>query len=91
MSVPFPMPNDEIEDRIVVASVVYIDDELATVLLLNPESPFFSVAHYAYGDNPLAGRLEVLSLDDGDGGLMPATFLNIVPAVRAYEQWGGDY
>lgn len=81
----FPMPNDEIDGRMVIASVDYIDDTIATVLLLNPEPPFFSVGHYAYGDNPDAPKLEII------GGAEPETHYNIVPAVRAYENWGGDY
>lgn len=39
----FPMPNDHIGDRTVVASVVYIDDErgdVALVLLLEIEAPY---------------------------------------------------
>lgn len=73
----FPMPNDRLGDRTVVASVWYTEDpEIATVLLLNPKAPFFTVAFY----------------DLKNGGIDPIiTTENIVPAVREYEQSGGDY
>ena len=71
------MPNDylgegtEVGERIVVASVEYFDDArgaVALVLLLEPEEPYFTVAHYyltdiaAEGDSPAhsEGDIEVL-------------------------------
>lgn len=87
---PHPMPGDMIGAQRVIASVQYRDEPtlIATVLLLNPASPFFTVAHYFMEDAPAedeapfnaAGTLHEL-----------ATELNIVPAVREYEQAGGDY
>jgi hypothetical protein len=89
-ALPFPMPNDVIDGKTVVASVTYIDDErgdLALVLLLEHESPFFTVAHYAMTDlaedentsGYAAGEIDVIG-----------RFMNIVEAVREYEQSGGD-
>lgn len=88
MGTEFPMPNDMLGTSIVVASVTYRDDDIALVLLLNPGPPFFTVAHYYLFDAPAeygveyrpAGYLHVLGV-----------FENIVPAIREYEQCGGDY
>lgn len=94
----FPLPNDVISGAIVVASVTYIDDErgeIALVLLLRQQPPYFEVAHYA-----LTGFDPKLSSDEFlQGGLAMyegeidslGEFLNIVPAVKAYEENGGDY
>lgn len=80
----FPMPTDEGRDIsvargwfTVVASVVY-DEEYtrATVLLLYREPPFFGVGIV----NTLTGEFDDLE-----------RHMNIVPAVRQYEQSGGDY
>jgi hypothetical protein len=96
---PFPMPGMQLHGRTVIASVEYFADErgvVALVLLLNQEAPYFTVAHYyqtsmaeetvKYGD--LTETIEA----------RPAGFLhilgtheNIVPAVREYEDSGGDY
>lgn len=79
----FPMPGDTLLGRTVIASTYYTD-EIALVLLLNDRPPFFTVAHYQVHDShdPAypAGSLTHL-----------ATEYNIVPAVREYEQSGGDY
>lgn len=89
---PFPMPNDQIDGRTVVASAVYDDDEhgelIALVLLLEQEAPFFTVAHYALTDIPpdfasvemARGEIDVLG-----------RFSNIVPAIAEYTESGGDY
>jgi hypothetical protein len=74
-SMDFPMPNDSLAGATVVASVEYTDD-VALVLLLNPEPFYFTVTLY---------RL------DGGGFDVIGTYENIVPAVREYEQNGGDY
>lgn len=83
---PFPMPNNELYERRVVASVMYRDEptEIALVLLLNRQAPFFTVAHLYLEDCPEEDSVE------GEL-LLLATEYNIVPAVRAYEQSGGDY
>lgn len=88
---PFPLPNTTIEGNTVVASVSYIDDErgvIALVLVLEHSAPFFSVGFFALTDVADGSRLS-----DGlrrgefqDFG----RFENIVEAVRAYEQNGGD-
>jgi hypothetical protein len=86
----FPMPNDRLGDSTVVASVTYRDEptEIATVLLLNKEPPFFTVAHYyleaieASGMYPARAEGELEGLGDE---------YNIVPAVEWYQQSGGDY
>lgn len=71
----FPMPNDKIGDFTVVASVYYTD-EIATVLLLRRNAPFFTVGQVDLE----TGRLTVGEYHE-----------NIVPAVREYEDMGGDY
>ena len=89
--IAFPMPNDQLAGRIVVASVDYYADErgeVALVLLLEPEAPYFTVAHYALTEitedasnvGMTAGELDILG-----------RFSNIVPAVEEYTQSGGDY
>jgi hypothetical protein len=74
------MPNEELHGRTVVASVWLIDDPdrdpEVLVLLLNPTAPFFSVAT----TNLYTGSLVILGSHE-----------NIVPAVRQYEDEGGDY
>lgn len=90
MNVPFPMPNTKIDDRIVVAAVDYFDDErgsVALVLLLEPEAPFFTVAHYALTD--VAGDSVTTPYVAGELDSL-GRFSNIVEAVREYEQSGGD-
>lgn len=105
---PFPMPGDRYREgwsiapsnlnegeRTVVASVTYIDDsrgEIALVLLLEREAPYFTVAHLALtefdpkrgditdgGEPMFVGELDVIG-----------RFSNIVEAIREYEQSGGD-
>lgn len=91
MTLPFPMPNDVIEDKIVVASAQYIDDErgsIALVLLLTKVPPFFAVALYAQTD--IADDKGFRPYKAGEAYVIGQHW-NIVPAVREYEQSGGDY
>lgn len=98
----FPIPNDKIDGRVVVASCPYIDDdrgEVALVLLLERQPPFFTVAHYAltdfdptrglYGD-PEAPQRYGPSYDAGEIDII-GRFSNIVPAVDEYQDSGGGY
>ena len=84
----FPMPGDTLLGRGVIASIYYTDD-IVLVLLLEDRPPFFTVGHYYLYD---------VAVEDGKGITKLAGSLdhlahefNIVPAVRAYEQNGGDY
>lgn len=106
-ALPFPMPNDVIftDDSdtgmsIVVASVEYIDDgrgKIALVILLEKQSPFFTVAYYALTDfDPTKEHYDESS--DGCGTSYTQGQLdvisrcyNIVEAVEAYEDNGGEY
>lgn len=86
----FPMPNDTIDGRTVVASCWYRDlansdrqwvnddwpDQVALVLLLNKEAPFFTVAHVGMDDHYC-----VLACEER---------FNIVEAVEVYQERGGD-
>ena len=80
-----PLPNDEFRGRTVIASVWLRDDNLVPpltclVLLLESRTPFFTVAE--------------LRWDDDTTEWMPVwttSHMNIVPAVREYENSGGDY
>lgn len=81
---PLPMPNDEFDDGIVVASV-WQDDDAGTafipcglILLLRKEAPYFSVCDIEWRD----GAWLIVNEEP---------HVNIVPAVRAYEDAGGDY
>jgi hypothetical protein len=93
----FPLPNDVVDGRVVVASVTYVDDlrgELALVLLLEKQPPYFTVAHYAVTDFDPHGDPDVP--DDGPahkaGDLVVlAREWNIVPALDAYQENGGEY
>jgi hypothetical protein len=90
----FPMPGTRLCGRTVVASCNYRDlmeidkqymapdddwpDIVDLVLLLNEEKPFFTVA-YVTDDGFAAYR--ILAEED---------HFNIVHAVEAYQEWGGD-
>jgi hypothetical protein len=95
---PFPMPNDSLNGRIVVASCPYIDDErgeIALILLLEQVPPFFTVAHYALADfdpsaNPSISPPYGPSYVEGELDVL-GRFENIVPAIEEYTQSGGDY
>jgi hypothetical protein len=88
---PFPMPNEELAGRTVIASVEYFADErgeVALVLLLEKEKPFFTVAHYAL--TPIAESEANVGMAEGEYDVL-GRFENIVPAIREYEQNGGDW
>lgn len=72
---PIPLPGEQVYHKTVVASVYYTD-ETATLLLIEKGAPYFSVAQL---DLRPHGNLSILSEHE-----------NIVPAVREYEQAGGD-
>jgi hypothetical protein len=96
---PFPMPGTAPYQYpgVTVASVRYVDDErgeLVLVLILERSAPFYTVAHYAltafdpaanpdipapHGPAYARGELDVIG-----------RFSNIVEAMDAYEQNGGD-
>lgn len=74
-----PMPNDEYDDAIVIASVWFDDDNgTATLMLLRKQPPFYAVADIEW-----------------TGGSWRTTderpHPNINPAVEDYAQSGGDY
>lgn len=76
----FPMPGDVMRGAIVAASTYYTDD-IVLVLLIEQGPPFFTVAHYhIHGEIPVTGSLQILDRQ-----------WNIVPAIRTYEESGGDY
>lgn len=95
----WPMPNDTLDERTVVASVSYIADErgeVVLVLLLEPEAPYFTVAYYYVDDFDPNASEEAASMGGGipyKAGTLDILghFMNIVPAIRQYEQSGGDY
>lgn len=95
MPLDFPLPGslvalDERKRSTVIASVEYFDDErgsVTLVLLLNQQRPYFTVAHYALTD--VSGDSETTPYSRGELDVI-GTFENIVPAVREYEQNGGD-
>lgn len=72
-----PLPGQKVYGNTVVASVYDGDAAGGLVLLLAPRAPFYLVARL---DLRPHGNLTVLSEHP-----------NIVPAVREYEQEGGDY
>lgn len=91
-----PLPGDRFFDRIVIASVWGRDglleserlrfagepEFLATLLLLNPTAPYYTVAQIKSQD----GLFDPWSITASDD------FPNINPAVTdGYAQWGGDY
>lgn len=80
-----PLPGDVLSGKRVIASVIYRepDNEAEpieyTLILLNEGPPFYTVGIYK---------------SEGFGGFTPvieSNFPNIVPAVREYEQMGGDF
>lgn len=84
MNYVFPMPNDKLREYTVVASVHYseaettgLESDYATVLLLAETTPFFAVAIVSCTPEAHFDYFQVHE--------------NIVPAVRDYEQNGGDY
>lgn len=89
----FPYPGSRVCDRIVMASCYYREltpgdnlyrttgddwpDVVYLVLLLNDESPYFTVACVAY----VEGSWVLLTSE---------TQYNIIHAVETYSDWGGD-
>lgn len=75
-----PLPNDVVNDSIIVASIVTNDDDPTTkwflILLLNKVPPYFSVAEIRWPSKSIDWKED---------------FMNIVPAVEFYEDSGGDY
>jgi hypothetical protein len=78
-----PLPNNKWEDEIVVASVWQNDDPeygpiFALLLTLTPEPPYYRMREITWdGVEWICNNVE--------------THPNIVPAVEAYVQNGGDY
>lgn len=74
-----PLPNDVIGDSIVVASVVYNEDDykeaIFLVLLLNKQPPFFTVATMYWPSEEIIAR---------------ENHFNIVHAIEEYKDSGGD-
>ena len=81
----FPMPNMPCKGGMVVAST-WITDSRALILGLRPQPPFFFVQEF-YVYDP----------DDSDDHRRAGDYVlhgiehNIVPAVKLYEDCGGDY
>lgn len=87
------LPGNKINDGTIVASVVYRDSDEDgkqldriewTVIVLNPQPPYYTVMTLAPATPdtaPTAGWHIFYEQDHP----------NIVPAVRDYEQNGGDY
>lgn len=86
---PFPMPNDQLAGRTVVASVEYRDEPtmIALVLLLEPKPPFFTVALYFQEECP--AEYESPKRFEGEIDVL-GEHMNIVDAVGDYEDSGGD-
>lgn len=70
----FPLPNDTFDGRTVVASGI-VNDDIAMLILMNREAPYFSVV-----ETDLAWRARIVS---------ETRYRNIVPAVVDYESRGG--
>lgn len=83
----FPMPNEKLFDRTVVASCWYTD-EIALVLLMGLIPPYFMVVHYYMAD--VAADVGVPARAVGALHFL-GEFYNIVTAVQLYEESGGDY
>lgn len=76
------LPNDEFGGGMVIASVWLRDDvevPFALLLLLLPEPPYYALAEVEYRDGKWVEYVD------------RQYFPNIVPAVEAYQQNGGDY
>lgn len=83
-----PLPGETVASSKVVASVIACDPEVGEckqfefeVILLNDAPPYYTVATITKED-PSAAEWTFLGQENHP---------NIVPAVRAYEQNGGDY
>lgn len=75
----FPMPGETLSREFVVVASVWYSEEppVATVLLLASEAPFYRVAG--------------VTVDADHTMLWYTDHANIVPAVRDYEDNGGDW
>lgn len=90
MTLPeLPMPGEEFDGGVVIASVWRQDDDndpdgypVSALLLLLDENPDFYRVQHIYAEYPNTTRWELAESKQ---------YPNIVPAVRAYEDEGGDY
>lgn len=76
-----PMPGEQFDGRIVIASIWIRDDEqppLALLMLLNSMPPYYTVAEITFVDDAWT----ITSSDDHP---------NINPATACYADNGGDY
>lgn len=74
-----PLPNDEFDDGIVVASVWQNDDiGTALIMLLRKEPPYYAVCDIEWRD----GAWLIVNEEP---------HVNINPATEAYADHGGDY
>jgi len=93
----FPLPNDYlllernvgnemVLSGLVVASVHYDDNnDSATILVLNPISPYFTVMNVKYRySHDKDSAFEIVQVFHAEN------HLNIVTAVESYQEWGGD-
>lgn len=69
-----PLPNELLDNSVVIASCYHGDEVEGCVLLLNPEAPYFTVA-YVYEDESVVRKADAF---------------NIVGAVKEYVEYGGD-
>lgn len=74
---PFPMPNDELDGGIVVASA-YLTDDTAVALLLWPREPFYRVIQVKLDEGPTYPTVYRNAYED------------IVDALREYQEQRGD-
>lgn len=79
-----PLPNETYDGATVVASVWVSDDDpvalVAMLLLIERAAPFYRVQDIQFVDGQWENLHHTAEL-----------FPNIVPAVEAYTQRGGDY
>lgn len=87
---PFPMPNDHIFDRTVIAST-WITDELILVLLLNKQEPFFTVAQLIGNDNAENSDTWKIVASQDHMNIVPAINGDTFPNRDGYVDMGGDY
>lgn len=73
---PFPLPNERLHEGIVVAST-YVTDEVAILLILRPEEPYFRVLHVKLDEGPTYPIIWAMASE------------NIVLAVHEYGEQGG--
>lgn len=89
-----PLPGQLLDYRLIIASVVYTDEDPEqvtwTLLLLRPQSPYFQVVMITVLPD-IEGRAVMRHgnrwrIDEENDPI-----LNIVPAVDQYKEWGGDF